>query len=342
MPKASVIIPVYNVAPYLKRCLDSVINQTLKDIEIICINDCSTDNSLEILKEYASGDNRIIIIDFNENKGVSVARNKGIKTAKGEYIGFVDSDDYIDLDFYEKLYNRAKETNAEIVKGNVKKYDINGSFNCCDELNQLILAENKFFFTYNWWSAIYKTSLIFDNNINFPVECRKGQDIVFLFKSVLNTNKISIVDDTYYHYIRREDSLDIGKLSFDKVKSNLNAVKHILLELNNSKLYNTEPDLYIVLYEMHLRGIFYPAFKNKDLEAELECAKYLVELYNLCKDIKKLDESYLYPMLLPFIKDNEIEELAAAFLKYNSFDKMYQANIFYKLRNNVIRNKTHE
>ena len=90
MCKISVIVPVYNVAPYLPKCLDSICNQTLKDIEIICVNDCSTDSSFEILKEYSQKDSRIKLIDFKENKGVSAARNAGIKTAHGEYIGFVD------------------------------------------------------------------------------------------------------------------------------------------------------------------------------------------------------------------------------------------------------------
>ena len=117
MPKVSVIIPVYKTEDYLRKCLDSVCNQTLKDIEIICINDCSPDGCLEILKEYASKDERIKIIDFKENKGAACARNAGIDAAQGEYLGFVDSDDFIDLDFYEKLYIKAKETNAQIVKG---------------------------------------------------------------------------------------------------------------------------------------------------------------------------------------------------------------------------------
>ena len=116
MPKVSVIIPIYNTEKYLRKCLDSVCNQTLSDIEIICVNDCSTDNSLEILEEYASKDNRIKLIDFKENKGAAVARNAGIDEAKGEYIGFVDSDDFIDLDFYEKLYNKAVKSGADCVK----------------------------------------------------------------------------------------------------------------------------------------------------------------------------------------------------------------------------------
>ena len=111
--KISIIVPVYNVEKYLERCLDSLINQTLKDIEIICINDGSTDNSSEILKEYAKKDSRIIIINQN-NQGISVARNNGMNKAKGKYIGFVDSDDWVDLDFFEKLYKAAEKHNAQI------------------------------------------------------------------------------------------------------------------------------------------------------------------------------------------------------------------------------------
>ena len=121
MYKLSVIIPIYNVEQYLRKCLDSVCNQTLEDIEIICINDCSPDNSLEILKEYQKNDNRIKIIDFKENRGVAAARNEAIKIAKGEYIGFVDSDDWIDLDFYEKLYKKASYTSSQIAIANAKK-----------------------------------------------------------------------------------------------------------------------------------------------------------------------------------------------------------------------------
>ena len=102
MPKISVIVPVYKVEKFLPKCLESLINQTLKDIEIICINDGSPDNSLKILEEYAKKDSRIKIIN-QKNAGPSVARNNGMSAASGEYIGFVDSDDWIDLDFYEKL-----------------------------------------------------------------------------------------------------------------------------------------------------------------------------------------------------------------------------------------------
>ena len=109
----SLIIPVYNVEKYLARCLDSVINQTFKDLEIICIDDGSTDNSSDILQNYALKDERIVVIR-QANAGLSAVRNVGISRAKGEYICFIDSDDWIDFDFCEKLYNSAEKHSADI------------------------------------------------------------------------------------------------------------------------------------------------------------------------------------------------------------------------------------
>ena len=113
--KVSVIIPVYNTAPYLERCLDSAINQTLKDIEIICVNDGSTDNSLKILQKYAKKDKRIKVVDLKTNRGVSNARNIGISIAQGEFIGFLDSDDFIDPGWYENLY--AQSEGYDFIRG---------------------------------------------------------------------------------------------------------------------------------------------------------------------------------------------------------------------------------
>ena len=113
MPELSVIIPVYNTDKYLEKSLDSLTSQTLKDIEIICVNDGSTDNSLAVLQKYADKDSRIIVIN-QEHKMQGAARNAGIKIAEGEYIGFVDSDDWVDKDYFEKLYNAVKKYDSDI------------------------------------------------------------------------------------------------------------------------------------------------------------------------------------------------------------------------------------
>ena len=116
MVKVSVIIPIYNTEKYLKKCLNSLIHQTLSDIEIICVNDGSTDKSIDILRNFASQDHRIKIIE-QENKKQGAARNAGMKIAQGEYIGFVDSDDWVDLDYFEKLYISAIKHKADISLG---------------------------------------------------------------------------------------------------------------------------------------------------------------------------------------------------------------------------------
>ena len=113
--KVSIIIPIYNVEQYLRECLDSVINQTLKNIEIICVNDGSKDNSLEILQEYEKKDKRIIIID-KKNSGYGHSMNVGINKATGEYIGIVEPDDYVKTNMFEKLYNKANELNLDFIK----------------------------------------------------------------------------------------------------------------------------------------------------------------------------------------------------------------------------------
>ena len=120
-PKISVIIPMWEVKDFLERCLDSVVNQTFKDLEIICVDDGSTDNSLEIAKRYADKDERIQLIHREHSAGPGAARNIGLDRARGKYIGFVDSDDWIDLDFYEKLYNAAEKHNADAACCGIKR-----------------------------------------------------------------------------------------------------------------------------------------------------------------------------------------------------------------------------
>ena len=121
MPKVSIVIPIYNVEQYLRECLESVVNQTLKEIEIICVNDGSTDSSPEILKEYAEKDNRIKVIS-KPNSGYGHTMNVGIDAAIGEYIGIVESDDYVKLDMYETLYNIAKKNDLDVVRADFERF----------------------------------------------------------------------------------------------------------------------------------------------------------------------------------------------------------------------------
>jgi glycosyltransferase involved in cell wall biosynthesis len=199
--KVSIIVPIYNVELYLHKCLDSLVNQTLKDIEIICINDCSLDNSLAMLKEYAEKDLRIKIIDFEKNQGVSVARNAGIEAAKGEYIGFCDPDDYVDLDFYGKLHDKAKETGTGMVKASMKSKRKEW---IKEYASYAEIKKSKYRGIFNPWCYIYKTDIVKKYQISYPEGIKLSEDSFFLVKALYYFNKIEVVSDVFYHYIARE------------------------------------------------------------------------------------------------------------------------------------------
>jgi glycosyltransferase involved in cell wall biosynthesis len=251
------------------------------EIEIILINDCSPDNCQSIIEEYAEKDKRIILIKHEVNQGVSVARNNGIDIAKGEYIGFVDSDDYIDLDFYEKLYEEVKSNEyPDIVKGNVKITDFNGKTKI--KKNNKKIRKNKFHFTWQFWSAIYKRSFIQKNKINFSIDIIVIQDLVFLVKNVILTDKIIAIDNTFYNHIRVENSLDSTVLSENKIKSNIDAVK-LIIDIINSNTISKENYLFIFSdYLYYLKEMFNRGLAT-DKKSKQLVTNALVELYSICK-----------------------------------------------------------
>lgn len=208
----SIIVPVYNVEKYLERCLDSLISQTLKEIEVICINDGSTDSSGQILSRYAQKDNRIRVIN-QENAGLSAARNTGLNVAKGEFIGFVDSDDWIDKDFYEKLYNAAITNDCDIaVAGILKHYKQRTAFEF--KISQEKIARNlaeKFKISdvpdsAYVWNKIYKAERIKSLNLKFPVG-KYYEDQYFTPQVFLNSGNLIVIPDVVYHYWRHSESI---------------------------------------------------------------------------------------------------------------------------------------
>ena len=214
-PKVSIIIPVYNTEQYLKQCLDSVCNQTFKDIEIIVVNDNSTDNSFNIIKEYADNDNRFVVINLTETKGQGNARNEGLKIAKGKYITFVDSDDWVRNDFVEILYNEIEKNNLDVVSAsqyfydNLQKRVVNMQTISAKVLNksnvETLLIPKKIFFIIPVWQKIYKKQFLDDNKIKFKL-CFH-EDNIFLFETLIKTTKIKFIDDEIYFYrINRENS----------------------------------------------------------------------------------------------------------------------------------------
>lgn len=220
MSKISVLVPVYNVAIFLRQCMDSIINQTLKDIEIICINDGSTDDSLEILKMYAQKDLRIKIID-KKNTGYGHSMNMGLQAATGEYIGIVESDDFVEPDMFAQLYSAAINSEAEIVKSNYIEYK-NGENYFVELLKDMKYQQNispnqdMFYKQATIWSAIYKRSFLLKNNICFnETPGASYQDTAFNFKVLACAERMFLLKEAFLHY--RTDNANSSVNSRDKV-----------------------------------------------------------------------------------------------------------------------------
>ena len=223
--KVSIIIPVYNMEKYLEQCLDSVVNQTLKEIEIICVDDGSTDNSVNIIKSYAANDSRIKLIQ-QKNQFAGPARNNGLKLARGEYVAFIDPDDWIDTNMYYEMYNQAKQLKSDIVVCNYEKYNENSKqFSSTPFFTELKnglnvvdsnIPENKnispetmrkslMIFPCYSWNKIYKNSLLKIHDIKFDT-CQCYEDWNFVLKSHMKAIRFSYIDKCYYKYRYHESS----------------------------------------------------------------------------------------------------------------------------------------
>ena len=205
MPKVSVIVPIYNVEKYLEKCINSLLSQTLEDIQIILVNDGSKDNSGNIAREYEKNNkNRIIYVE-KENGGLSDARNYGLKYATGDFIAFLDSDDYIEKNAYEEMYNKAIEENADYVE-----CDFIWEFPNKIRVDKQYPYKNKkemlSFVRVVAWNKLIKRQLITDNNLEFPKGLRY-EDVEFTYKLIPFVNKFAYVDKPFIHYVQREGSI---------------------------------------------------------------------------------------------------------------------------------------
>lgn len=228
MKKVTVIIPVYNVEQYLEECMDSVIRQTLKELEILCINDGSTDHSLEILERYAKEDARIRIIS-QENGGYGKAMNQGLSAATGEYIGIVEPDDYVPIDMYEALYEKAKDNDLDFVKadfyrfvtaenGNKELFYNHLSLNTEDYNHVFNPSETPeaIRFIMNTWSGIYKKTFLDAYQIRHQeTPGASFQDNGFWFQTFIYAKRAMILDTPYY--MNRRDNPNSSVNNREKV-----------------------------------------------------------------------------------------------------------------------------
>ena len=205
MPKVSVIVPIYNVEKYLEKCINSLLSQTLEDIQIILVNDGSKDNSGNIAKEYEKNNKDRVIYVEKENGGLSDTRNYGLKYATGDFIAFLDSDDYIEKNAYEEMYNKAIEENADYVE-----CDFIWEFPNKIRVDKQYPYKNKkemlSFVRVVAWNKLIKRQLITDNNLEFPKGLRY-EDVEFTYKLIPFINKFAYVDKPFIHYVQREGSI---------------------------------------------------------------------------------------------------------------------------------------
>ena len=216
MAEISVIIPVYNTEQYLDRCLDSVLEQSLRDIEVICVDDASTDSSAALLAGRAQQDNRLKVISQKENAGPSAARNRALDAATGRFVTFLDSDDWIEPDHLKQLLSKADETGRDVIinASYVKEYDADGKKEYStrfgflqDEPRAYEMATVQLLFPPVLWARLYRRVYLNENNVRFPDLRGGGEDNYFTTLAELPQEDLYIFRGSYYHYYQREGSL---------------------------------------------------------------------------------------------------------------------------------------
>ncbi len=295
--KVSIIISTYNVSQYLRECMDSVVNQTLQDIEIICVNDGSTDNSLAILQDYAAQDSRIVIID-KPNSGYGDSMNVGIERATGEYIAIVEPDDYIALDMYEVLYSKAHELDLDLIKSDFHRFTGTGeelqmTYNklCKDDsyYNKIISTKDDitpFRFIMYTWSGIYKRTFLNQHNIRHNTTPGASyQDQGFWFQTFCLADKMYFLNTPFYMYrcdnpnasVKDKGKVFLIQQEYDFIRSFLEKNTHLkekFLGMYFYKKFTNYCFTYSRIADEHqllfLQKAFVPEFRQAQKDGELD------------------------------------------------------------------------
>lgn len=231
MAEFSIIVPVYNVEKEIRKCLASIKNQTYGDFEVLCVDDCGKDSSMDIVREYAQKDNRFKILTHEHNRGVSAARNTGLDNASGEYTMFVDSDDWLETNALEVIKDNFDKSKSEVIVFNIYNCYPDGKKEINDTTNfkktQALLTENNLnTFIGVVWNRAYKTSLINDNHIRFP-EGMIIEDSDFTFKISMHLKSVFIIEDVLYNYLRnREGSYTTEDAVNNRIKDEITVISN--------------------------------------------------------------------------------------------------------------------
>lgn len=271
MPKISVIIPVYNASQYINRCIDSILSQTYSDFEIVAVNDGSTDNSLDILKTYESKSN-FLVID-QKNSGPAIARNKGLDASNGEYIMFIDSDDYIDSDYIESYINCIEKSNFDVVMGGYKK--VTG-----EHIDFVRCPNGEIFSKYlitGPYAKIYRKSFLTEHNIFFP-DTTASEDVYFNATVIKNGAKIGYINNKGYYYYFNPAS--ISNTAHKGFSENVN-----ILELMESINFSEISDIEIHQYFIIRYIVWYLLYSGKNVSADKFISEYIKYFSWLDKNI---------------------------------------------------------
>lgn len=318
--KVSVIIPVYNVEKYIRQCLESIINQTLKDIEIIIVNDGTRDNSMKIVEEYIL-DERIRVIN-KENGGLSSARNTGILAAQGKYICFIDSDDFIEKSMLEELYNIIEEKNFDVVDSDIFLYD-NKTHEIKERKNKEYLKIHKGLILWEKYNVevvnkIYKKSFLLGNNVFFE-EGIIHEDELFSIKILLSTNKIEHINKSFYYYrINRSGSI-MTDINIEKKLYSLKVIINKLKELQKRIItYDSFSFLMLKLLEIrYLVGINFITKEDIEKNKVRELEKEIESNWKRLSEIEKM-------MLKKFLRERIVNE--KFFYNINLMNSFYWKN----------------
>jgi len=330
MPKVSIIIPIYNVEKYIKECLDSLVNQTLEDIEIVCVNDGSPDNSMEIVNVYAKNDKRFVVIN-QENQGTGAARNKGIDAATGEYIMFLDPDDWYELDACEKAYNHIKKNNTDFAFFGMKYFYEETSTTKVDtwrlkelllvpDMNNINLRELNSIYvkTGECVYKIYNRHFLLDNNIRFT-HTKMGEDYPFSFKAIILADRVSVLNKPLYNYRKHQSSsTETGAKNWKEILYNRNLVLDEILksEYKNEFLHAFIP--------MNVNGLllWYERYQKKDSSISSkfysEIRKHFIRM-NTVYDCSQLKNCMKYKQFKKIVKNSyykrKLKELPGKIIK---------------------------